>query len=423
MQRIDRLFTFLLLTALALAAPNIASAQDADSARLAELERQIDAVTRELERMRLGADVVAADASVAGFGPAASKVYRVTSGVSIGGYGESLYENYATDREDGMAAGRTDQWDALRAIVYVGYKFSDKVLFNSEIEIEHADEAFLEFAYIDYRFSDAVGARAGVVLLPMGLVNELHEPLLYLGTERPVTENRIIPTTWRENGVGLFGGGDQIEWRAYVVNGMNGEAISGTGLRGGRQKASKALSEDLAFTGRVDFVGQPGLLFGASTYMGQTAQNRELAGTPVDGRVVVWDVHADYQRRGWSLRALIAGASVDQAAEINQLNGLTGAEGVGSEMLGWYVEAGYDLLSQAASDHQLIPYVRHEQVDTQREVAAGFAADPANDLTVTSLGFAWKPVPQVVAKLGYQIHANGADTGVNQLNFQLGWLF
>ena len=92
-------------------------------------------------------------------------------------------------------------------------------------------------------------------------------------------------------------------------------------------------------------------------------------------------------------------------------------------MLGWYVEAGYDLLRGTPSNHQLLPYVRYETVDTQRDVAAGFTADPANDLTVVSLGGGWKPVPQVVVKLGYQIHSNAAHTGVNQFNVHMGWLF
>jgi len=108
---------------------------------------------------------------------------------------------------------------------------------------------------------------------------------------------------------------------------------------------------------------------------------------------------------------------------MNSLIGLEGASGIGSNMLGWYLQAGYDLLRTSASTHQLIPYLRFEKVNTQRGVAAGFSASPANDLTVTSIGAAWRPVTQVIAKLGYQIHSTAANTGVNQLNASLGWLF
>ncbi len=398
-------------------------AQDADSVRLAALERRIEAVTRELERMQLGRDVVEADSSIQGLGPAASKVYRVNQGVSLGGYGEFLYENFAAEREDGSRSGALDRLDALRAILYVGYKFNDRLLFNSELEIEHAKESFLEFAYLDYLLTDHVGVRAGMLLAPLGLVNELHEPPVFLGTERPVTENRIIPTTWRENGIGLFGSRDAFSWRLYLMNSFNGAKFSAAGLRGGRQKGGKALAEDMGVAGRLDYTGTPGLLLGLSAYSGETAQSQELNGQAVGGRVRILDAHLDYKRRGWDVRALVAGAQVSDVAAMNALNGLEGAEGIGTDMLGWYVQAGYDVLRTSPSAHQLIPYVRYERVNTQRGVAQGFSANPANDLTVTSIGVAWRPIPQAIAKLGYQIHSTAADTGVNQVNFSLGWLF
>ncbi|HSG09640.1 MAG TPA: hypothetical protein VLA36_14860 [Longimicrobiales bacterium] len=399
------------------------AAQQSDSARVAELERRLEAVTREIERLSLGRDVVEADTSVLGFGPAASKVYRVNRGVSIGGYGEVLYENYAEDRQNGDPSGVRDVADALRAIVYFGYKFSDRLLFNSEIEIEHADEAYLEFAYVDYMLRQSTGIRAGLLLAPLGLVNELHEPPVFLGTERSVTESRIIPTTWRENGIGLFGGNDMFAWRGYLMTSLNSEGFGSSGLRGGRQKGSKALAESLGVAGRLDYLGTPGLLVGASIFSGPTGQGRELDGHTVAGGLLVWDLHLDYEARGWDLRALLAGAKVKDAAQLNELNGLTGAKGIGEEMLGWYAEAGYDVLSHTDSPHRFVPFLSYERVDTQRAVAEGFTADPATDLSVFGVGAAWKPAPQVVAKLGYQIHENAANTGVNQWNVQLGWIF
>ena len=399
------------------------AAQEPDSARIAELERQIEAVTRELERMQLGGEVVEADTAVGGLPFGASKVYRVQRGVSIGGYGEIVYENFAGEREDGLPSGATDEFDALRGILYIGYKFNDKVLFNSEIEIEHATEAFLEFAYVDYQATDNLGIRGGLLLAPMGLVNELHEPTYFLGTKRSITESRIIPTTWRENGVGIFGGTGPLEWRAYVMNSFDGSGFSGSGLRGGRQKGGEALAEDFGVAGRVDFTGRPGLRVGASAYLGETAQNRVLDGEEVGGGVLIWDVHADYRVQGWVLRGLVAGAHVSDVAEMNELNGLTGSNGIGSEMLGWYGEVGYDVLRSVDTTHELTPYLRYERANTQREVASGFTANPANDVTAFSAGLAWKPVPQVVWKLDWSDVSNQASTGVDQLNLQIGWLF
>lgn len=405
----------------ALAGP--ASAQQADSARVAEMERRLDALSREIERLSLGRDVVEADTSVLGFGPAASKVYKVDQGVSLGGYGEILYENFSGERQNGSPSGSRDAADALRAILYFGYKFNDRLLLNSEIEIEHADEAFLEFAYIDYKITDNVGVRAGLLLAPLGLVNELHEPPVFLDTKRSVTESRIIPTTWRENGVGLFGGGERFAWRVYLMNSLDGAGFNASGFRGGRQKGSQALAESLGLAGRLDYVGTPGLLLGASAFRGGSAQGRELDGEEVEGGVFIWDLHADYEARGFDVRAVVAGARVTRVGELNRLNNLTGANGIGQEMLGWYVEGGYDVLSGTDSPHQLLPFARYERANTQRAVATGYAANPATDLSVLSLGAVWKPIPQVVAKLAYQIHENAADTGVNQWNVQLGWLF
>jgi len=425
MSSISRALTFAAVVSVSLfgaLAPAL-SAQQTDSARIAELERRLDAVSLELERLSLGMDVVQADSSIMGLGPAASKVYQVTQGVSIGGYGEILYENFDSNREDNAPATSLDVIDALRAIVYFGYKFDDRLLFNSEVEIEHANEAYLEFAYLDYMLTESIGARAGLLLAPLGLVNELHEPPVFIDAKRSFTENRIIPTTWRENGVGLFGNGETLTWRLYVMNSLNGAGFNASGLRGGRQRGIRALSESLGVAARADYVGVPGLMVGASGFFGGTGQGRELNGTRVDANLLVWDAHVVYEAYGFDLRALVAGASLDDAAELNQLNALAGAAGVGDEMLGWYVEGGYDVLNRMETEHQLHPFARYEKLDTQQSVVPGFTAGPANELTAVSLGAAWRPAPQVVVKVARQLISNEAETGTDQWNVQLGWLF
>jgi hypothetical protein len=415
------------------------AAQETDSVRLAELEKQMEALTRELERLRLGEDVaVVADTSVLGFAPAASKVYRIDRGVSLGGYGEVLYERFAATREDGSASGRTSQVDALRAVLYVGYKFDDQLLFNSEIEIEHAatgqaGSVAMEFAYIDYRFADPLGLRAGLLLVPMGIVNEIHEPTTFMTTERPETERRIIPTTWRENGIGLFGDAAGLSYRAYLINGMDGvgggsskaKGFGASGLRDGRQKGSKAVAEDLAVVARLDFVGKPGLIVGASGYLGQSGQNNPpSSGTgSISARTVLTEGHVDWQFRGLSLRALGALAFVDDVVALNDVKQLTGVESIGERMYGWYVEASYDMLRSASTVHQLRPVARFEQVNTQSRVPQGFAADPANDVQVVTLGAAWKPITNLVFKADYQLRSNAANTETNQFNLAVGYVF
>ena len=411
-----------------------------DSASVEEIRRQIEAITRELEEIKLGQElVVEAGEGQYGLGPAASKVYRVRQGVSIGGYGEMLYENFSSERENGAPSGKTDQLDFLRAIVYVGYKFNDRFLFNSELEWEHAStgqsgSVSVEFAYLDWFAWDALGFRAGLVLLPMGFLNELHEPPTFLGTERPLTEQAIIPSTWRENGIGFFGSAGGFAYRGFVVNGLdaigdgtsNASGFSAAGLRGGRQKGSKAVAENFAGVARVDFVKVPGLLAGTSFYIGESGQNNESVlqpGTTISALTTIWEVHAQYRAYGLWLRGLATLANVDDVAEINAAKDLTGDKSVGERLAGWYLEAGYDLLRGVRTEHQLIPYVRYEQLNTQDQVPVGFSANPATDQQILSVGAAWKPITNLIVKSDYQFRTNKANTGVDQFNVAIGYLF
>jgi len=410
-----------------------------ENADLAEIRRQIEAITTEIEMLRLGTDLVRAERSRFGFGPAASKVYSSPHGVSLGGYGETLYENFSAEREDGSPSSARDQLDVLRAIVYAGYKFDDRFLFNSEIEFEHAStgsagSASIEFAYLDYLFSDRAGIRAGLVLLPLGFLNELHEPTTWLGTERPVVESRIIPSTWRESGIGVFAEFDGLEIRGFLVNGLDAvgggssEAggFSSAGIRGGRQKGSKAVAEDFGFAARADYSGVPGLSFGLSGYIGESGQGAEnplRPGEELGVRTLIAEGHAAYKANGWDLRALAASADISDVAALNTVRGLVGSESVGERLTGWYVHAGFDVLRSVDTRVELIPYVRYESVNTQADVPLGFSADPANDLEIWTIGAAVRPIPRIVLKADYQLQSNQARTGVNQFDLSLGYIF
>jgi hypothetical protein len=391
-----------------------------DTTDLAQLKRQVEAITRELERMRLGGDVVVrADTGILGFGPAASKIYKVDQGVSIGGYGEILYEFVDDELESGAESPAQNRFDALRAIIYLGYKFNDRLLVNTEIEIEHGNEAYLEFAYLDYKLSDAFGLRGGLLLSPMGLVNELHEPPVFLGTTRPLVESTVIPTTWRENGLGVFGDVGPLSYRAYVLNGLKGTSFSDAGLRGGRQKGSKALAEDLAGVVRIDYTEVPGVLVGGSVYYGGSGQGVVVEGAEVQANTLIWEGHGSYQARGLDLRALVAGATVDEAALLNE----AGAGGVAESLGGGYAHVGYDVLRAMDTGHQLFPYVRYEWLDTQQSVPEGVTASGAGERTAILLGASWKPVPEVAVKADYQIHSDAAETGRNKFALVLSYLF
>ena len=433
-----KLLPFLVLVAglLTQTQPISAQVQD-DSTRIAELETQIEAITRDLEELTLGTAVVnPSERGAFGMAPAAGKVYTINQGVSIGGYGEVLYQGYAGTKENGDASGKTAKLDAYRGIIYVGYKFNDKVLFNSEIEIEHgstglAGSASLEFAYLDYKLTDNFGLRAGLLLVPVGITNEVHEPPVWLGTIRPRSENKIIPTTWRESGFGFFGETETFSYRAYLVNSLDGigggsagsKGFSSSGLRGGRQKGSKAIAENFSAVGRVDYTGTPGLMIGTSLYTGDQGHNSDLNGREVSIGTTIWEGHIKYQGRGFDIQALTALASVDNADKLNEMKGLTGSGSVGEKMSGWYAQLGYDLLFSSASEHALLPYVRYEAVNTQVDVPSGYSSSGSKDFNVTTIGLAWKPIGNTVLKTDYEIHSNASSSGINQFNVAIGWLF
>ena len=139
---------------------------------------------------------------------------NLSQGLTIGGYGQIDY-----NEPDGSEPGLLD---VHRLVLYVGYNFNERVSFRSEIEIEHASEIYIEQAYLNYRVKESLNFLAGVILIPMGIVNEYHEPTTYYGVERPSVDKYIVPTTWREMGVGISGNisDASIRYQAYVVNGF-----------------------------------------------------------------------------------------------------------------------------------------------------------------------------------------------------------
>lgn len=413
---------------LALAAPALAQ----DDAWRKEMERKLDVLTREIENTRLGGAAPAkADASILGFGPAASKVYQTgLNRVSIGGYGEMLYERFDDQKQDGTASGGTDQVDFLRFITYFGYKFTDSILLNTEIEYEHANtgkggEVGVEFAYLDFRMRDWFGVRAGLLLVPMGLVNELHEPTVFHGAKRPSIESNIIPTTWRENGAGVFGEFGGFDYRAYLLNAQHATGFSASSfIRGSRTKGSKSKAEDLAGVLRVDYKGVPGVVVGASVYNGQSGQGSTAFGKEIKGWLTMWEGHATAAWNHVEAKALYVQSKLTEAVEINKLNGVTGGNsGVGEQTFGGYLEVAYDVLGALGRDKYLAPFFRYERYDTQFRVPGGFTANPANDRVEYTYGATFKPTPMVAVKADWQNMNNGAKTGQNQFNLALGFIF
>lgn len=412
-----------------------------DAAWKKDMERRIEILTQEIEKGKLGE--VASEPtyeSKYGFSPAASKVYHVNRGVSIGGYGEMLYQNFDSKTDAGTAANKKSELDFLRAILYFGHKFNDKILFNSEIEFEHAStaggsnargEVSVEFAYLDFIANPAFGARAGLVLMPVGIINELHEPTLFHGARRTVTETNIIPTTWRENGAGVFGQAGPFSYRAYIVTGLQAssttlsgvDGFSSSGIRGGRSKGAKSVAEDFAYVARLDFEGIPGTLFGGSYYNGNAGQDVTRNGIEIDVNVKLWEAHAMAEYRGIEVKGLYARSKISDVADLNAIQNRGATASIGEDQFGGYAEIAFDVLSLCGSKPYLAPFFRYERMDTQQKVPSGFTKNPANSQTIFTYGLTYKPHPNTVLKADFQDIDNQAGTGIDQVNAGIGYLF
>ncbi|MFT4842868.1 MAG: hypothetical protein ACI8UD_000825 [Planctomycetota bacterium] len=385
-----------------------------------QLQAQVGALSSDVESIDLGGVVPPLSTAKRGVGQGAAKVYDVTQGLSIGGYGEFLFQ---------QRSGRLDQADAQRAILYVGYKFDEKWVFNSEIEVEHgstsnAGSVSLEFGYLEYLASDAFNLRGGMLLSPLGLINQLHEPTAFLPASRPQTENRIIPTTWREMGIGAYGDFGDFSYQSYLVTSLDGANFSSSGLRGGRQRGSKAEADDWSLLTRLDYVGVPGLIVGGSVGYGDTGHdNLDDTATPPGPnpvpamRTTILEAHVDYRTGPWQFRALFATAKVQDAAVFNASTG----NNLADRMTGYYGEVGCDVLSllYPESGAQLTPYVRYEHINTQDSMPTGFTADRSKDDEILTLGLNYKPIPQVVIKLDYENWDNDFD----RFNVLFGYVF
>lgn len=390
------------------------------------IEEKVDILSKEVERLKAGRSLFgkAPEKGKHGVGPAASKIYDIDSGVSIGGYGEIHYEHPVAPQKSENGRTKYNEYDALRGIFYFGYKYNDNIIFNSEIEFEHADEAYLEFSYLDFMIHRAFNFRAGLILIPMGLVNEMHESPTYLSVNRPETEKRIIPSTWRENGAGFFGEFKGLEYRIYAVNGLKGEKFDGSGLRSGRQKGSNATAEDLAVTGRLDYTGFNGVLFGISGYYGNSGQQHGFEAT-----TMVSSIYYQVQVAGLYLRGLAAFATVTDSEEIEMVKSQQsssysiGDNPVGEEMAGAYFELGYDIFNLIDNPQKLILFGRYEALNTQAKMASNYTAQKKYDRQLITFGVSYKPVHQVALKADYIIETNEAETGFSSFNMAMSYLF
>ena len=353
-----------------------------------------------------------------------------SGGTNIVGYGEVGYGKF---RQSGNATA-----DLQRFVFGFNHRFDERLTLHSEVEFEHAivskddhGEAEIEQAWLNCKMSDAVNLKGGLFLIPLGILNETHEPPTYYGVMRNQVETRIIPTTWRELGAGVHGiVGEGIRYDVGITTNFDSGKLDDptTGIRSAHQEGQLANARNLAVYGALNY-RRPGLLVGGGVFTGDTGQNG--ASNPalrgVSARLTLWDVHAQYRVAGLDLQALYAAGSLGDSDKLNAAilanataNGTT-PFAAPKTIRGGFVQAAYHAYKRGNFD--VAPFVRYERIDIkqQEDPANGQLQDPNNIERTKTFGVNFWVHPQVVLKADVQRYA--IDKSQDRLDLGLGFMF
>jgi hypothetical protein len=346
---------------------------------------------------------------------------------SVMGYGEAAYSKF---RQSGDATA-----DQARFVFGFNHRFDERLTLHSEVEVEHAvvskddgGEAEIEQAWINYRQSGSVNFKGGLFLIPIGILNETHEPPYYYGVMRNQVETRIIPTTWRELGVGVHGVfAEGFRYDVGVTTNFDSGKLDDplTGIRSAHQEGQLASARNLAVYGALNY-RLPGLLVGGGVFSGDTGQNG--ASNPalqgVGARFTIWDVHAQYRVAGLDLQALYASGTLGDADKVTAA--LFAADpatafAAPKSMKGWYAQAAYHVYKRGNFD--VAPFIRYERIDIRQaeDPANALLQDPRNDEKIKTIGVNFWVHPQVVLKADIQRYATDKTQDAYRLG--LGFMF
>jgi hypothetical protein len=391
------------LAAALLAGAGMAGAEEMPSAE--EMWKIIQQQQREIEALKRGqqenAEKAQAAADVAEQSQATtSSTASWAENTQLGGYGEMHYNNLDSGNEI----------DFTRFVLFFGHQFTDRLRFFSEVEIEHViassddddkGEIEVEQAYVEYDLTPEQHAKAGMFLLPVGILNETHEPTTFYGVERNPVEKYIIPTTWWAGGVGL--NGEIAPGWSYdfaVHEGLKTSAADNYAVRSGRQKTSEADANDLASTARVKWTGIAGIELAATV---QYQQDVTQGTDPDAGAAWLYEAHADIRRGPWGLRALYANWDLDG----------DGPQSIGADQQeGYYIEPSYRFAPKFGI------FGRYNQWDNQ---AGGNGNDTGKKQY--NAGFNYWLHPDVVFKADVQMQDNDGTKNDNGYHLGVGYVF
>lgn len=322
--------------------------------------------------------------------------------------------------------------DMHRFVLLFGHSFNNRIQFWSELELEHAlveggqesGELELEQAYLDFLIKPWFNLRSGVMLTPMGLVNERHEPPAFNGVERPFVDTVILPTTWFGPGAGIHGDlGNGFTYKVYAMDSLDSSLFSAEeGFRDGRRKAFKSVLQNTAFTGRLEYHGLPGMSLGGSFWTGKTG----FATPGINPRVNIVEFDGRGSVGRFDFRGEFAQTDMNRTAELNALMQRTAGvnPNIAERMRGFYMEAAYHLLP-LRNRHDFTVFSRYENFDTQNRMAPGFQPLGEFDRDALVMGLTYFPEPDVALKFDYTLMRNQSAfiKARDSFNLGLGWWF
>lgn len=392
------------MAALGLSAATVHAANDEVSmaeimALLKAQQAEIEQLKKQLANTNEKVEVTAgAVESVAHSAESFAKVADWADRTHIGGYGEIHYN----DKQNGSR----DEIDNHRFVLFVEHEFNDKVRFMSEVELEHSlagdgknGEVEVEQAFIEWDYAKNHSATIGQFLLPVGIINETHEPETFYGVERNPVEKNIIPATWWEAGVKLHGEiMPALSYDLAAHSGLKTDFSGGAAfnIRSGREKVSQASAEEFGYTGRLKYTGLPGLELALSVQY-QEDLTQGLGADNADA--LLYEGHFWYQTDRFGLRGLYAAWDIDgNEAEVFGRD----------EQDGWYIEPSWRF------NPQLGVFARYSEWDN----SAGNDAD--TEVEQFDLGLNYWLVENVVLKMDWADQSNGDG---DSFNLGVGWSF
>ncbi|MFO7444738.1 MAG: hypothetical protein R6W90_00150 [Ignavibacteriaceae bacterium] len=329
---------------------------------------------------------------------------------TISGYGE-LHYNAVTP----PAGNTTKTLDFHRFVLFFGHSWSEKWSFKSEVELEHnfvrggQGELELEQAYINYHHADYLGFQVGVILPSVGLLNEYHEPPLFLSVERPDYASSIIPTTWFGNGAAVYGTYKGFDYKVTVMEALDADQFSASsGIRGGRKKGYLSDARHMLYNVRFDYLGVPGLRAGASyTYNNAISDSANTIGNNEIGLI---EVHAKYE--------------ANNIYAVFEYGNISFGSGNIESAMGYYADLGYNFGNLLNIETAIIPFIRYSDINNVSSSISGGNIEQQYHFTQIMFGLSIKPLPQVVFKMDYSERTRElGDVKTKYFNIGAGYMF